>query len=166
MAGFQNPSPDLVYAEPLTFTIDGKEYKMNRVRIKDISAVYGRIRDNRLKALMRNLRGAPDNVAAQAYAHAACIDPTDADYWKYANTPAGQVFITWRCLEPHQRGITEDEVEMLIEKEAEMFDLLLGESGLSKPDEPIDPDSEGENGDPLPVFGGPKNPSTGSKEAQ
>ena len=155
MSGFENPSLDKLYGEPIIFMVDGDEYKMNRIRMKDISAVYARIRDNRIKAVMRNW-GAPGcdaDMMARAIAHVACIDPTQEDYISYADTTAGFVYIMWRGLVPNHPRITEDKVAVLIEREGGLKDMFFAESGITRPEPPKDPDAEGENRDPLPVFG-------------
>ena len=157
--------PDKLYDEPITVIVEGIEYKMNRITIRDISAVYGRIRDNRIKALQRNSQGMHPDITARALAHASCIDPTQEDFWNYSGTPAGIAYIMWRSLAPNHPGISEDEAMLLIEKESALKDILLGESGITAPEPTKDPDAEGENRDPLPVFGqGTESPSTGSTE--
>lgn len=161
--GFDNPSPDKLYGGPITINIDGEEWKMDRIKIKDISAVYARIRDNRINAIVRNSSGLPPHLVAEALAHTAAIDPTQDDYWEYANTPAGLVYIMFRCLQPHKKALTEDEVMRLIEKEGGLKDVLFAESGITEPEKPKKPDAEGENSDPLLVFG-PRQKKTGPKE--
>lgn len=160
---FENSSLDKLYGEPITVNIAGFEYKMDRIKVRDISAVYARIRDNRIKAVLRNHKDTTAYIAAQSIAHAAAIDPTQEDYWNYACTPAGMVYILWRCLSPHHPRITEADVELLIEKEGGLKDLLLAESGITQPDGAEDPDAEGENRDPPPVFGQSSPKQTGPK---
>lgn len=160
--GFNNPAPDKLYGEPIVVQVDGAEYKLALIGITDISAVYARIRDNRIAAVVRNFRGLPPNIIAEAFAHTACTDPTQEDYWNYANTPPGIVYIMWRCLNKHQPTITENEVAILIERQSFLKDLLFAESGITEPEKPKDPDEGGENKDPFPVFGQPQK-ADGSK---
>ena len=158
-------APDRMVDQPLEIDIDGTPYKVGRIRLEDISAVYGRIRDNRLKALLRNRPSCPDHVLAQAMAYSAAIDPTEADYWAYSHTPAGLVYIIWRSMVRYQPRLTERHIEALVEKENGLIDLLFAESGMARPQKPDDPDEEGENRDPLadkPVFPSAR-PSDGSK---
>ena len=147
-------SPDKIIDEPLTISIAGTEWKLDRIQLNDISAVYGRIRDNRIRALLRNSMAMSDNVLSEGIAHVACIDPTQDDYWRFSQTPAGMTYIAWRCMVRHHPKLTEDEVANLLEQEGGILDMLFAESGLTKPSEPQDPDSEGENRDPLLTFGG------------
>ena len=161
-AAFGKPSPDKLYGEPITVMIDGTEYRMNRIRIADISAVYGRIRDNRIAAVLRHYKSAPQLIMSQAIAYTGCIDPTQEDYWNYAQTPAGMVYILWRCLSPLQPRLTEDDVAQLVEKEGGLKDILFAESGITEPEKEKRP--EGENCDPLAVFGQSSRKETGPKQ--
>ena len=147
-------SPDKIIDEPITISISGEDFKIDRIKLSDISAVYGRIRDNRIKALLRNSKAMGDHVLAEGMAHVAAIDPTQEDYWRFSQTPAGMTYIVWRCMARHNQGLTEDDVARLLEQEGGILDMLFAESGLTKPSEPADIDSEGENRDPLLTFGG------------
>ena len=158
-------SPDKLLDEALEVDIAGTPYKIGRIRLEDISAVYGRIRDNRLRALLRQQPSCRDHILSQALAYSAAIDPTQEDYWAYAETPAGLVYIVWRAMVRYQPKLTEEHVQALLEREGGIIDLLFAESGMAKPQKPDDPDREGENRDPLadrPVFV-PNRSSDGSK---
>jgi len=158
-------SPDKMLDKPLTVEVDGHDYKIGRVTLDDISAVYARIRDNRQHALLRQQKHCRDHVLSQAMAYSAAIDPTQEDYWAYAETPGGLVYIVWRAMARYQPNLTEADVAALLEKQGGIIDLLFAESGMVKPKPPDDPDAEGENRDPLldpPVFERNR-PSDGSK---
>ena len=167
-SGFKNPSPDKLYDTPITVQIEGQEFKLRRITIDDMSAVYGRIRDNRIKAVLRNQQFAQPHIMAEAIAHSACIDPTDDDYWNYVATSPGAVYVLWRCMHsiPTQMQITEEQVMHLCEQEGGLINLLLSESGMKPPAMPQPDDPEGENRDPLATFANTagKGKEAGSKQ--
>ena len=155
-AGPADTSPDKLFGEPITIQVDGEEYKINRIRLEDMSAVFARIRDNRNNSLLRLQNRCKDHILSEALAHAAAIDPTQQDYWAYAQTPVGCVYILWRCMSEGQPGLTEEDVALLLEKQGGILEMLFAESGMYKPGGAPDLDAEGENRDPLadkPVFG-------------
>lgn len=157
-------SPDKLYGKPITVDIGGKEYTLNRIRIDDVSAVYSRIRDNRLKALKRNLPGLRTDIAGEALARAARFDPNTEDFWEYVSTPPGAVYIFWRCLLEHNPGITEAKVAEFLQGEEGLLDTLFVESGLAESQETHKANAEDENSPPLAVFA-PAPPSpTGQKK--
>ena len=148
--------PDKLYGEPMTVQVDGEEYRINRIRLDDISKVYGRIRSNRINALLRIQNLCKDHVLAEALAWSSAIDPTPEDYWAYAQTPVGATYIFWLCMVENHPGITEADVALLLDKQDGILEMLFAESGLAKPRGAPPPDQEGENCDPLlekPVFG-------------
>ena len=154
--GPSDTSPDKLYGEPLTVIVDGQTYKINPIRLEDMSAVYARIRDNRMNALLRTQGVCKDHILAEAMAWSVSIDPTKDDYWAYAQTPVGATYIFWRCLAENHPGITERDVALLLEKQGGLLDMLFAQSGLYEPSGPPAPSTEGENCDPLadkPTFG-------------
>ena len=150
-------TPDKLYDQPITVQVDGEEYRINRIRLEDWSKVYGRIRNNRLNALLRIQDSCKDHVIAEALAWSASIDPTPDDVRTYMDTPVGATYIFWLCMSETHPGITEQQVSNLLDKQGGLLEMLFAESGLYKPSGPPGPDPEGENCDPLadkPTFGG------------
>ena len=147
-------APDKLFDanQPITVQIAGEEWRMSRITLKDIHAVYGRIRDNRISAVLRHRVAADPHMLAEAIAYTAAIDPEDADFWKYLQTPGGLTYVVWRCMAPHHPGLTEQKVADLMEGEAGLLDVLFGESGLPLGPRGAKPDTEGENSSPLPTF--------------
>jgi len=141
--------PDKLYGEPITVTVAGEEYSINRIRLEDMSKVYGRIRNNRLNALLRIQNSCRDHVIAEALAWSASIDPTPDDFWAYMQTPVGAVYIFWLCMVGNHPGIKETDVAELLDKQGGLLEMLFAESGLYKASGAPAPDTEGENRDPL-----------------
>ena len=147
-------SPDKLFNEPITLQVDGKDYKIDRIRISDMNAVYARIRDNRINAVLRNCAGAPSFLYAKAIAEAAAIDPTQDNFWSYIDTAAGGAFITHKCMTraefgPEQMRLTLDQVEALIEKCEGLKHILFSESGLVAPPQEPEENVGDENGPPF-----------------
>ena len=135
---------------PITVMLNGEEWRMSRIKLTDISAIYGRIRSNRISAV-RNTR-LDGHVMAEAIAHTAAIDPNDEDFWNYLQTPAGFAHMIWRSMAPNHPGLTEQQVADLVQTDAGLLDILFAESGMPLVSRGAQPDSEGENGSPLPTF--------------
>ena len=153
-------SPDKLFNEPITFQSGGKDYKIDRIRISDMTAVYGQIRDNRLAAVLRKCGGASSFILPKIIAETAAIDPKQDDFWEFVNTAHGGAYITHRCMTretfPDQMRMTIDDVEELIEGCSALKHILFSESGLVGPSAAIDGTEGDENGAdfPGPVFGG------------
>ena len=146
-------SSDKLFNEPITIQVDGKDYKIDRIRISDMNVVYSRIRDNRINAVLRTLTGCPSFLFAKAIAEAAAIDPKQDDFWEFINTAAGGLFITHRCMTrsefADQMRLSMDEVEDIIENCPGLKHIIFAESGLVAPaKEPIE-NAGDENGPPF-----------------
>ena len=157
-------SPDKVFDQPVSVMIAGQEFKFSRLTCDDIAASYGRIRDARIRAVMRNSGVMVQHTAAQAIAYAACVDPTQEDFWNYVSTPVGAVYIIWRSLVKNHPTLTEVDVSRLVEEESSLLEVIFHESGLTRPEE--EKDTGGEDSLPFPPTfeGNREQENSGSKE--
>ena len=160
-------SPDALdaaktHAAPTTIMLGGNEYQMSRIKPRHIGMAGERLRDRRVRAVVRNVIGMPIPLIAQAIAHASCKDPTDEEIWAYFDSTEGVAYMYWLAMQPHKPGLTERQVADLLDDEPEMRGVLFANSGLAKPDAATDEDDENKSPD-FPVFGQPS-PSDGTKE--
>ncbi len=163
----RKPAPDKIHAEPITVQINGKEYRLGRIRLSDIAAASARLRAIRLRALADAQPQMAWRVAAAAFAQAACIDPTNDDIFAFLeNTAEGGAFLLWRVLSREHPGLTEQQAAELMEAEPTLLPMLFLSSELQRPKI----ESEGEQGarptrpaDDLPIFRPPEAQWTGQE---
>ena len=148
------------HAAPTTIMLGGNEYQMSRIKPKHIGMAGERLRDRRVRAVVRNVVGMNVPIIAQAIAYASCKDPTDEEVWGYFDSAEGIAYMYWLAMQPYKPSLTEKQVGDLLNDEPEMRGMLFANSGLSAP---ATEEEDEDKGPDFPVFA-PPSPSDGTKE--